>query len=211
MSELIIEKLNWRYATKVFDPSKKLTDTQLNTVLDSLRLSASSFGLQPWKFLVITNEEIRSKLRPASWNQSQITDASHLIVLCHPLDLSDEDVDRFVHSTAMLRNQDEQELKGYSDMMKNFLKGMSPERKNAWMKNQVYLALGNLLTVCAINDIDACPVEGFSPEKYDEILGLDKKGLKSVVVCPIGFRSNSDKYATAPKVRYSLEEVVDYI
>lgn len=203
----IIERLNWRYATKEFDNTKKLNKEQLDKVLDALRLSASSFGLQPWKFVVVENEQTRATLREASWNQAQIVDASHLIVLCRPSTIGDADVDRFLTLTSETNGAPLEALKGFGDMMKGFLANMDDAKKAAWMKNQIYLALGNLLTVCAALDIDTCPIEGFSPEKYDQILDLPAKGLNSVVVCPIGYRKDSDKYASAKKVRYTVEDV----
>ncbi len=204
----ITKDLNWRYATKEFDSSKKVSAENLETILDALVLSASSFGLQPWKFVVVQNPELKEKLLPYSWNQRQVVDASHVIVFARPVEFNQNDVDRYIKSTAEIRNQTEESLKGYSDMMKGFLAKMPKEDLNHWMKNQIFLALGNLLTVVATLKIDACPMEGFSPADYDKVLELDKHGLASVVVCPIGYRSESDKYASLKKVRYSKDQLV---
>ncbi|MCP4914675.1 MAG: NAD(P)H-dependent oxidoreductase [Oligoflexia bacterium] len=206
----IIEDLNWRYATKEFDSSKKVSNEDLNTILDSLILSPSSFGLQTWKFVVVEKQDLKDKLLEHSWNQKQVVDASHVIVLCRPTTFGDAEVDKFLESTASHRGQDLESLKGYGDMMKGFLSRMDEEGKAQWMKNQVYIALGNVMTVCANMRIDACPMEGFIAPKYDEVLGLADHGLTSVVVLPIGYRADSDKYATAKKVRYSQEELVIY-
>lgn len=202
----MIEKLEWRYAVKQFDANKKLSSTQVEDLKKALNLSASSFGLQPWKFVFIDNQELKDQLRTKSWNQPQISDCSHLIVLCRQDSITDNDVDRFIKSTAETRGQDPFELEGYSGMMKGFLSRMDEEQKVNWMRNQVYIALGSLLTACAAMEIDSCPVEGFDANSYDDILKLDDHGLKSVVVCPVGFRSDSDKYAQAKKVRYSVSE-----
>lgn len=204
----IIEDLNWRYATKEFDSSKKVSDGDLNAILDSLILSPSSFGLQTWKFVVVEKQDLKDKLLEHSWNQKQVVDASHVLVLCRPTNFGDDDVEKFLASTAQTRGQDLESLKGYGDMMKGFLSRMDDNAKAAWMKNQVYIALGNVMTVCANLRIDACPMEGFIAPKYDEVLGLADHGLTSVVVLPIGYRADSDKYATAKKVRYTQEDLV---
>ncbi len=207
----IIESLNWRYATKEFDPSKKVSDADLETITESLRLSASSFGLQPWKFLVITNQEIKETLTGHSWNQKQVTDCSHHIVLCTYKEFNDSHVDAFVKDIMETRGQSHEEVKGYEDVMKGFLSRMDDAKKLVWMKNQVYLALGNLLTTCAMMNIDACPMEGIIAPKYDEVLGLAEKNLTTSVACPIGYRAESDKYAIAPKVRFPKSVVVETI
>lgn len=204
----VIEDLNWRYATKEFDPSKKLTSEQMDTLLETLRLSASSFGLQPWKFVVVKDQALREKLVEASWNQRQVADAAELIVLCAPAKFGEEDIDRFLESIVKTRNVEAESIKGYGDMMKGFLSRMDEDGKRAWMKDQIYIALGQLLSACATIRVDSCPMEGFMPDEYTEILGLADHGLEPVVVCPVGFRSTNDKYAQLAKVRYSKEEVV---
>ncbi len=205
--EKIVEDLNWRYACKEFDASKKITDKDFETLMETLRLTPSSFGLQPWKFIVVENLELREQLVGASWKQNQVKDASHLIVLCSPKVLDETFVTDYVADMANTRGQDIKELEGFKSMLM-MIPNKSPEDQYIWSKNQVYIALGNLMTVCAQMRIDSCPMEGFQAKKYDEILGLDKMGLTSMVVCPVGYRSESDKYIDLKKVRYSLEELV---
>lgn len=204
----IIEALNWRYATKKFDTGKKLTDAELSTLTESLRLSASSFGLQPWKFITVSNPEIRAKLREAAWDQPQITDASHLIVLVVKKNIDAAAVDEYMESTAKARNVGVESLKGYSDMIKGSFTGKSPEALREWASRQVYIALGTLLTTAAHEGIDACPMEGFDNQKFDEILGLDKLGLESRVLAAVGYRLTDDAAAKIPKSRFSREEVL---
>ena len=207
----IIESLNWRYATKEFDATKKVSNEDLSVITESLRLTASSFGLQPWKFLVISNEKVKNSLLEYSWNQRQVVDCSHHIVFCYPRKFDDKNVDAFMEDTAKSRSQSLEDLKGYEQMIKGFLSNMDEDKKHTWMKDQVYIALGNLLTTCALMKIDACPMEGIVAEKYDEVLGLKEKGLMTAFVCPIGYRKDSDKYSSAPKVRFSKSEVIEYI
>lgn len=204
----IIEDLNWRYAVKEFDNTKKVSKEDLETVLEALRLSASSFGLQPWKFVVVEKQELKDQLLEHSWNQKQVVDASHVLVLCRPLNFSAENVESFIQSTANTRGQDLASLEGYKNMMTGFIGRMSEEKLQEWMKNQIYIALGNVLTVCAQMRIDSCPMEGFIAPKYDKVLGLAEHGLTSVLVCPIGYRASNDKYAELAKVRFSKEEMV---
>jgi nitroreductase len=209
MSKLL-DDLNWRYAAKSFDPSKKLTEDQVNTLAESLRLSASSFGLQPWKFIFVSNQETKNKLLAQSWNQAQVTECSHHIVLCYQDNFGDDDVDRFLKSTADARNVGVETLEGFGKVMKGFLSSKDLDQKHTWMKDQVYLALGSLLVVCAEMRIDACPMEGINQNEYDKILGLDKTGWKTAVACPVGFRASGDKYAELAKVRYPLSDVVEF-
>lgn len=207
----IIESLNWRYATKEFDSSKQVSKEDLETITESLRLTASSFGLQPWKFLIISNQEVKNSLLEHSWGQKQVTDCSHHIVFCHPSKFDDKDVDAFIADTAETRGQSLEDLKGYEQVMKGFLSHLDEDKKRIWMKDQVYIALGNLLTTCALMKIDACPMEGIVQAKYDEVLGLKEKGLMAAVACPIGYRKDSDKYASAPKIRFPKSEVIEYL
>lgn len=204
----IIDQLNWRYATKLFDPTKKVSDQDFETILESLRLTASSFGTQPWKFVVVKNPDIREQLKKASWDQPQMTDASHLIVLCRINEITPAYIDKYVADKAKDLNEPIENSKGAKDMMIGFLNGKSTEEKTVWLRNQVYIALGNLLTTCASLNIDACPMEGLDAAKFDEILGLEKYGINTVVACPIGYRSENDKYATRKKFRFPKAELV---
>jgi nitroreductase len=204
----IKQSLEWRYATKQFDATKKVSDSDLEELLEALQLSPSSFGLQPWKFIVVTNPDTRAKLKAASWNQTQITDASHLIVLARQTDMTEAHVSAYISDIAKKRNSAEESLEGYKQMMNGFIKAMSLDKKSDWMSRQVYIALGVLLTTCAIKHIDACPMEGFDHNAYDDILNLKSKGLTSVVLCPVGYRSTKDHYDEEAKVRYPLSQLV---
>lgn len=209
MNSKIIEALNWRYATKQFDTSKKINESDLDELLEVLRLTPSSFGLQPWKFIVVENKELRNKILPNAWNQTQITDASHLIVLCAKTDVSEEYIAEFIKETAKTRNIPVDSIKGYQDMMVGFRKGLSKEQISEWTKKQAYIALGMLLQSAAMKKIDSCPMEGFNPKAVNEILNLDKEGLTSVVLCPLGYRSENDKTAHYKKVRFSKEKIIE--
>lgn len=205
----ILNDLNWRYATKSFDVRKKLDDNQVSLIFETLRLTPSSFGLQPWKFLAITESEIRAKLKPYAWNQPQITDASHLIVMCRKSDFTLADVDRYVNYMAEVEQDPVENYQFFRDMASGFVAHADKTFLDNWQTKQVYIALGNLMTVCAIERIDACPIEGFEPEAFDRILNLKQKGIKSVVLCAIGFRASDDKYARKAKVRYPVKEIIE--
>lgn len=211
MSSSVIEKLLWRYSVKLFDSDRKLSENQLENVLESMRLSASSFGLQPWKFLVITNPALRTELQKHAWNQVQVTTCSHLIVLCAKKEMNLEDVRVYIEDVAKTRGVSLDSLVGYRKMMEGFVSSQTKEQQSAWIKNQIYIVLGSLLTFCAMEGIDACPMEGFSPKDFDQILGLDKKGLTTTVLCPIGYRSPQDPYAKAAKVRFPKGELFEFL
>ena len=206
-----IEKLNWRYATKKFDETKKLSKEQLDNLVESLRLAASSFGLQPWKFMIISNEELKKELLPHSWNQEQVVNCSHHIVFCTYSNFNEEHVTNFVKTIADARGQSLEELKGYKDMMTGFLGRMDEKQVLEWAKNQVYLALGSFLVTCAELGIDACPMEGIVQSEYDRALKLSEKGLTTVVACPVGIRSEDDKYSELAKVRFPLKDVIEFV
>lgn len=207
----ILEDLNWRYATKKFDPTKKITSEQLDVLLEVLRLTPTSYGLQPFKFLVIENPEIREKLKEKSANQSQITDASHLIVLCSYLDIHDLHVDNHVKNTAQTREIEHSNLERYRDFMKGSINKLESPVKLEWNKKQAYIALGLLLHACAQMRIDSTPMEGFDAEGYDEILNLKSKNLHATVICPIGFRSAEDHTQHMKKVRKSQADLIEFI
>ena len=203
----IIEALKWRYATQAFGTEKKLSEAEVDTVLEALRLAPSSFGLQPWKFIVVNNKEIRAKLREAGYGQPKITDASHLIVLAIRKNIDDAFVDKYVELTAQTRNVTVESLKGFGDAMKGSIIALAPEARNEWSTRQVYLALGVLLAAAAAEGIDAGPMEGFDPKKFDEILGLEALGLETKVIVALGHRAPTDVMALAHKVRFPREEV----
>jgi nitroreductase len=199
--------LNWRYATKKFDPSKKISKQDLTRLLEALRFSPSSYGLQPWKFVIIHDPVLRKKLRPHAWDQPQVTDADTLIVFCVLKTMDEEYVKNYVDLIATVRGVTKESLSGYEQKIMSSLKGKGPEAISQWMKHQVYIALGVFLAECAHRKIDACPMEGFDPKKFDEILGLPKEGLESVVLCAIGYRASDDKYARSKKVRFDKKDV----
>lgn len=197
----------WRYATKKFDPSKKIPADELREILEALRLAPSSFGLQPWKFIVIADPDLRKGLRPYAWDQPQITEASHLVVLCAKKSMDEAAVKQYVELIDSTRHTDAQTLKSYEELMMGFVRRQSAEALSVWMKKQVYIALGFLLYECARRRIDACPMEGFDSQKFDEVLRLPEAGLESVVLCAMGYRSSEDRYAAQKKVRFAPDEV----
>jgi nitroreductase len=207
----IIEDLQWRYATKKFDPSKRISETDLNIIKEALRLTPTSMGLMPLKFLIIENPEIREKLKIAANGQSQVTDASHFIVLCSVTDPNETHVDNHMSLISAVRNVEIQSLDGFSKSAKNFISTFSMDNKKTWTSKQAYIALGLLMSVCAQLRIDATPMEGFRPNEFDEILNLKDQNLHSVLACPIGFRHDEDKYQFAPKVRKHHDDLFETI
>ena len=204
----LLENLNWRYATKKFDPTKKISQEDLENIKEAIRLSASSYGLQLYKVLIIEDEETRTKLREASWGQPQITDASHLFVFCNAAEVNPSDIDAYLELKANTQNLDVSTLQGYGDFMKVKLTALSPEAQNSWTARQTYIALGNLLAACAELQIDSCPMEGFKPSAVDDVLGLSDRNLKSALLLPVGYRSDEDPTNGLKKIRKPLEEVV---
>ena len=204
----IIKHLKWRYATKKFDTSKKLTDSQINTIKEAFNLTATSFGLQTISLVILENNELRKPLVEHSFNQKQVLEASHLLVICIQDNILKEDVVSYYDNIKDIRNTSETILKPYKESLIQTMDNMSVIERQQWSKNQAYIALGNLMTVCAIEGIDACPMEGFIPEKYDEVLGLKERGLKSVLLLPIGFRAEDDMFSEFKKVRKPLEETI---
>ncbi|WP_291961508.1 nitroreductase family protein [Maribacter sp.] len=207
----ILDNLNWRYATKKFDSTKKLSNENLNTLLEAARLTASSYGLQPYHIYVIENEEIRTRLRKVSYDQPQITDASHLIVLANKPTFNDTLIDDYIENIMVVRGLSKDDLKEFSQTMKSTLLDLPDAQKGAWTSNQAYIVLGNLMTVAANMQIDACPMEGFDNEQYNEILGLSDKGLNAAVVLAVGYRSKEDETQNHRKVRYSKEQIITHI
>ena len=203
----LLKNLKWRYATKKFDTSKKVSNIDLNKLKEAVRLSVSSYGLQLYKILIIENPKIREQLKPVSWNQKQITDASHLFVFCNYTEASPEAIKAFIKQTAETRNIDLDQLSGYGDFILEKINEKTPEEKISWLKSQTYLALGNLLNACAELKIDACPMEGFDSEAYNKILGLEKLGLNTAVIAPIGYRHEDDHTIGQMKVRKPLDEL----
>ena len=203
----LLEQLNWRYATKRFDPTRKISPEDWSTLEEALVLSSSSGGLQPWKFIDVADPAIREKLVPASSGQPQVKEASHLVVFTIVTDFSEAEVDAHLERTAELRGSGVESLSGFREMLVGVINAMDPAARQAWAAKQAFLALGNLLTSAALLGIDACPMGGFVPEQYDAILGLKSKGLAAVVICTLGYRSAADHYANLPKVRFAKSDL----
>ncbi len=202
-----IKDANWRYATKKFDATKKVSDEDFNTLKEAIRLSASSYGLQPYKVFIIENPELRAKIQPVAWGQSQIIDASHLIVFANITNFGDAEIDASLALTAETRGLPSDALKGYGDFMKSKISTLPEETRNVWTAKQTYLALGNLLNAAAELRFDVTPMEGFEPEKVNEILELDKQGLNATLLATVGYRHEDDATQHYIKVRKSNEEL----
>jgi nitroreductase len=207
-STQLLAQLNWRYATKQFDTNRKISAPDWAALEEALLLTASSGGLQPWKFIVVTDPALRTRLRPASYGQAQVTDASHLVVFASKNNFSEADVDAHIKHVAEVQDAPIEALGPLRGMLLGGIVNAQDETaRNAWARNQAYIALGNLLTSAALLGIDACPMEGFDRAQYDEILGLKAKGYAAAVIATLGYRSPADKYAAAPKVRFAKEQV----
>jgi len=206
--EQLLAQLNWRYATKQFDPKRKISAQDWATIEDALLLTPSSGGLQPWKFIVVTDPAVRAKLLPASYGQEKVSTASHLVVFAAKNNLGEADVDAHLNNVAKIQGVPIETLAPLRGMLVGgIVKSMDETARNAWARNQTYIALGNLLTSAALLGIDACPMEGFDRAQYDEILGLKAKGLASAVIATLGYRLTADTYASAPKVRFPKEQI----
>lgn len=204
----IIEALNRRYATKKFDTNKKLSQEDVDTLLEALRLSPASFWLETWKFIHVKNPEIRTQLQENSRWQPQITEASDLIIIASQTNIQESDVNNYLQNIIDIRGWSLDMLESMKWMIIWTIWSRTPEQLKWWTQKQAYIAMGVLLTACAIMGIDACPMEGFDPVKYDEILGLDALWLTATLVIPVGYRSEEDKYADLPKVRFPKEKLV---
>ena len=204
----IIESLKWRYAVKKFDSEKQLSEIQINTLKEAFNLTATSYGLQPIKLVIIKNKAIQKELVPYSFNQNQIQEASHVLVICVPNNYTTEEVDNYFHLIQKIRNTPEAITKPFKDFLIADIEKKTQEELLLWNKNQAYIALGNLMTVCAVEKIDACPMEGFIPDKYDEILNLKKQNLKSVLLLPVGFRADDCYMKDLTKVRKEAQESI---
>jgi nitroreductase len=208
----LIEALNWRYATKKFDSTKKIDEKTWATVEEALILTASSYGLQPWKFVIVTDKAVMQKLTASSWGQKQVEDCSHLVVIAVKEKIDADYVNHYVNTIVEQRGVNPLELDGLKKMMmSDIVNGPRSEVSFEWAARQAYIALGNLLTVSAVLGLDTCPMEGILPAKYDEILGLTGSGFKTVVACPVGFRAADDKYAQVKKIRFPNSEIIKKI
>ena len=210
-SKDLIQALTWRYATKQFDPAKSISPEIWSALEQSLVLSPSSYGLQPWKFMVVDDPGLRSQLKAASWNQPQVTDAARLVVLAARTSISAAEIERFITYTAQARGIPASVLDAYKGMMLgDLIHGPRAKMIKEWAARQVYIALGTLLESAALLGVDTCPMEGFDPAAYDRILDLPAQGLVATVVATLGYRSPADKYAGMAKVRYPLTEIIEH-
>lgn len=209
MNKQLIEALEWRYACKKFDADKRISDTDLNTILDSIQLTPSSYGLQPIKVLLIETKELREQIKPIAWNQAQVVDASHLLVFCHYTAISESYVDQHVSLMAQTRNLPIEKLQGFGTHVKASIASMNADHVNQWTAKQTYIALGQVLLSCALLQIDATPMEGFDRKALDELLDLSKDGLSASLLCPIGYRHAEDPYIALKKVRKTKDALFE--
>jgi len=208
----ILKSLNWRYAVKKFDATKKLSQDQWNFLEQSLILSPSSYGLQPYQFLVVQNTELRKKLTPLSWGQTQIEDCSHLVVFTTLKKVTEDYVSKFISLTATTRNMDATPLAGYKDMMVgDLVKGPRAAVIQDWAQRQAYIAMGNIMNAAALIGVDTCPLEGLQPAGYDDVLGLKNSEYATVAAVACGFRHADDKYQHAKKVRFAKEQLIKFV
>ncbi len=208
----LLAHLNWRYATKKFDPAQAIAPETWAALAEALVLTPSSYGLQPWKFFVVTSPELKEQLKPLSWNQAQVTDCSHYVIFTIKKNLTADHVDHFVARTAEVRGITAESLAGYRNMMvSDVVSGARSFNVNEWAARQAYIALGNFMTSAAVLGVDTCPMEGIDPAKYDQLLGLPAKGYATVVACAAGYRAADDKYAALAKVRFSQSEVLEIL
>jgi|SRR5690554_279325 nitroreductase len=208
MSSTTIEKLQWRYATKKFDSSKSLSEEKLNILKETFNLTATSYGLQPVKMVIVSNQEVKEKLMPLTYHQPQVRDASHVLILCVESEIDSNFIIDHFKRVEDTRKTPREILDRFEENLVNTFTSWNKQQIRQWMINQLYLTLGALLTVCAIEKIDSCPMEGFQPEEYDKLLGLDKMGLESVIVLPVGYRDESDFFLSLKKVRRGIDELV---
>lgn len=208
MSTDTLEKLNWRYATKRFDSTKILSEEKLNVLKEAFNLTATSYGLQPVKLVIVSNQDLKDRLMPLTYNQPQVRDASHVLVLCVESEIGEDFIIDHFRREENIRKTSREILQRFEDNLVRIFSDKEKEEIHEWMVNQLYLTLGALLTVCAMEKIDSCPMEGFLPDEYDKLLGLDKMGLQSVIVLPVGYRDESDFFLSLKKVRRGVEELV---
>ncbi len=209
--EKLLASLRWRYATKKFDPTHKIPAATWDALEESLVLTPSSFGLQPWKFLVIQDPGVRANLAAESWHQPQVTQASHYVVLTARTNLNAADIDAWMERMAEVQGSGPEVLAPLKGMIEGFAQAMSHEARHAWNTRQVYIALGQLMATAAVMGIDACPMEGISAAGYDQLLGLEGSGYATVVGCALGYRAADDKYASIPKARFDRSKVISHI
>jgi nitroreductase len=205
----LVGALHWRYATQRFDPARKIPDACWSALEEALVLTPSSIGLQPWKFFVVTDGALKERLRSAAWNQSQVADCSHFVVFTVRKDLGSDHVEKHLERVAEVRGVTRDSLTKFGQMaVKNLEKARAEGRLDTWQAHQVYIALGSFMTAAALMGVDTCPMEGFQPAQFDEILELTPTGYASVVACAAGYRHPDDKYAVTKKVRFPHTDVI---
>lgn len=211
MQEQIVKALEWRYAVQSFDPAKKVSESDLKTILESGRLAPSSIGTEPWKFIVVENPELREKLKSASYGQAKVTEASHLIVIARRTDIRENITRERLERTARIQNQPIESLDGLKQMLEGSIAGRDDASLDSWMGHQSYIALGMMIETAALLGIDTGPMEGFDPKAVDEILGLTGEHLAATSMLALGYRSVNDGAANRPKVRRTFDEVVKFV
>jgi nitroreductase len=206
-----IDYYNWRYATKEFNSEKKIINSDLEIIKESIRLSPSSYGLQLFKVFIIESQKLKDKLRIVSFNQSQISDASHLFVFCNYTKVLEKDIDLYIQNKSLIQQMPITKNEGYGVFLKKNLLKKETEETSIWTNNQVYIALANLMTTCASLKIDSCPIEGFEASKYNEILNINERNMNAAVVCAVGYRSKLDTSQHEKKVRKSSQDLFEII
>ena len=207
---MLLAQLHWRYATKKFDPAKKISAADWAALEQALILTPTSYGLQPYKFLILTDPALRAQLVPASWGQAQPVDCSHYVVFAARAQNTEADLDHYIARMAAVRGVTPESLAGFKKvLMGDVVDGPRGQVALEWAARQAYIALGNFMTSAALVGIDTCPMEGFDPAKYDEILGLPAQGFRAVVACAAGYRAADDQYAELPKVRFPASELIE--
>ncbi len=206
----ILKALNWRYATKAFDTNKKISNEDWSVITESIRLAASSFGLQPWKFILVENKDLRAQLREVSWGQAQVTDSSHYLVLASLNKMDEAYVEKFVSSIAEQRGVEREGLNAYYEVIKgNLIDGPRSKTIESWAQRQTYIAMGNAMLTAALQQIDTCALEGFDPSAYDKLLGLEGTDYNAVAAIAFGYRTADDKYQDLKKVRFENNEIFE--
>lgn len=203
-----IKALQWRYATKKFNPDKILSEEKINILKEAFNLTATSYGLQPLKMVVVRNKKLQEQLKSASWEQQQLNTASHVLVICIEKKIDKDFIEQYFKRVKHIRETPDEILDPFKKSLVDSFESKAEEEVHSWAVNQAYLSLGTLLTVCATEEIDACPMEGFEPEKYDELLNLDSRNLKSVLALPVGYRAEDDMFSEFKKVRRPLGDII---
>jgi nitroreductase len=212
MASPVLDALQWRYACKVFDPAREIPAETWSDLEQSLVLTPSSFGLQPWKFLVLRDRALRESLVPLAYNQRQVADCSHLLVLTVPKAMDEAHIDANITRMVEVRGGSADSLAGFRQMVCGFRENLASHEGalEQWAKRQAYIAIGQFMLAAALQGIDTCPMEGFNASKFDTALGLDERGLTTTLLCPAGYRSADDRYASLPKVRFEPGDVLEH-